>query len=66
MPHGVAVEIEKFKEEESLTQIGAVIYCERKSHKGIIIGKKKEKKLKGIGKERPARDRSLLGCKSLS
>ena len=49
VPHGVAVEIESYSEEENLTRIGAVIYCERKSHKGIIIGKQ-GKKLKGIGK----------------
>ena len=39
VPHGVAIEIESYREEGSLTRIGAVIYCERKSHKGIIIGK---------------------------
>ena len=49
VPHGVAVEIESYKEEDRITRIGAVIYCERKSHKGIIIGKE-GKKLKGIGK----------------
>lgn len=62
VPHGVAVEIERFKEEESLTQIGAVIYCERKSHKGIIIGKE-GKKLKGIGKSARLEIEALLGCK---
>ena len=46
--NGVAIEIESYREEGSLTRIGAVIYCERKSHKGIIIGKD-GKKLKGIG-----------------
>ena len=49
LPHGVAVEIESFKEEKKLIRIGAVIYCEKKSHKGMIIGKN-GKKLKGIGK----------------
>ena len=39
VPHGVAVEIESYEEEGRLTRIGAVIYCEKKSHKGIIIGK---------------------------
>lgn len=39
VPHGVAVEIESYREDENITRIGAVIYCERKSHKGIIIGK---------------------------
>lgn len=48
VPHGTAVEIESMKEGESLTKIGAVIYCEKASHKGIIIGKGGEM-LKRIG-----------------
>jgi len=41
IPHGVAVGIEKLKEREDrdLLDIEAVIYCEKDSHKGIIIGK---------------------------
>ncbi len=42
IPHGIAVVIEKFKERDTgkpITDIEAVIYCERDSHKGIIIGK---------------------------
>lgn len=44
VPHGIAVEIEKFSEHknkvgETVMDIGAVIYCERESHKGIVIGK---------------------------
>lgn len=62
VPHGVAVEIESFKEESNLARIGAVIYCERKSHKGIIIGKE-GKKLKGIGKSARLEIEALLGCK---
>ncbi len=62
VPHGVAVEIESFKEEKNLTRIGAVIYCERKSHKGIIIGRE-GKKLKGIGKSARLEIEALLGCK---
>lgn len=31
VPHGVAVEIEQYKEEEKITKIHAVIYCERNS-----------------------------------
>ena len=41
VPHGVFVEIESFKEPErpnAATEISAVIYCEKKSHKGIILG----------------------------
>ena len=58
----VAVEIESYREEENITRIGAVIYCERKSHKGIIIGKE-GKKLKGIGKSARLEIEALLGTK---
>ena len=62
VPHGVAIEIESYAEEKNLTKIGAVIYCERKSHKGIIIGKE-GKKLKGIGKSARLEIEALLGTK---
>ncbi|MCR4909189.1 MAG: GTPase Era [Lachnospiraceae bacterium] len=39
VPHGVAVSIESMKEEERLWRISANIYCEKNSHKGMIIGK---------------------------
>ncbi|MBP3328257.1 MAG: GTPase Era [Clostridia bacterium] len=41
IPHGTAVSIEKMREREDsdILDIEAVIYCERESHKGIIIGK---------------------------
>lgn len=42
VPHGIAVEIEKMEELLDITKIYAVIYCEKASHKGIIIGKKGE------------------------
>ncbi len=67
VPHGTAVEIESFKVEEDkygndLARIGAVIYCERKSHKAIIIGKE-GKKIKGIGKAAREEIQGLLGMK---
>ncbi len=42
IPHGVAVSIEKMRErsDTDLMDIEATIYCEKESHKGIIIGKK--------------------------
>ena len=41
IPHGTAVEITKFSERDSgIIDIDATIYCEKASHKGIIIGKK--------------------------
>ena len=41
VPHGVAVSIEKMRERDDsdILDIEATIYCERESHKGIIIGK---------------------------
>lgn len=64
VPHGVAIEIEKMKERKGkdLIDISAVIYCERNSHKGIIIGKQ-GKKLKGIGKSAREEIEFLLGTK---
>ena len=40
VPHGTAVEITKFTERDNgIIDIDATIYCEKASHKGIIIGK---------------------------
>ena len=39
IPYSVEVEVESFQEEEDIIRISAVIYCERDSQKGIIIGK---------------------------
>lgn len=51
VPHGIAVEIERMKQKDNGTyEILAAIYCEKQSHKGIIIGKGGEK-LKQIGKQ---------------
>jgi GTP-binding protein Era len=51
IPHGVAVEIQsmKLRTDKPIYDIEADIVCEKKSHKGIIIGKE-GRKLKGIGK----------------
>lgn len=64
VPHGVAVEVEKIKSRNNkdLVDISAVIYCERDSHKGIIIGKN-GRKLKGIGKSAREDMELLLGSK---
>ena len=40
IPYSVEVVIESFKEEEDMVRIGAMLYCERDSQKGIIIGNK--------------------------
>ena len=39
IPHGTAVSIEEWKERKDVVSIRAEIYCEKASHKGIIIGK---------------------------
>ena len=39
IPYSVEVEVESFQESDDLIRISAVIYCERDSQKGIIIGK---------------------------
>jgi GTP-binding protein Era len=64
IPHGVAVEIEEMeqREDKDIVDIRAVIYCEKKSHKGIIIGKG-GRKLKGIGKSARIDIENLLGSK---
>lgn len=42
IPHGIAVSIEKMRERDNqnIMDIEAIIYCERESHKGMVIGKK--------------------------
>ena len=39
VPHGIAVEVESMKVRGNITDIEATIFCERESHKGIIIGR---------------------------
>ena len=39
IPHGTAVAIEEWREKRDVVSIRAEIYCEKSSHKGIIIGK---------------------------
>lgn len=62
IPHGVAVEIEEYDEEDSITRIGAVIICENPRHKSIIIGKG-GRKIKGIGKSARLEIEELVGTK---
>ena len=62
IPHGVAVMIEEYTVEGGLVRIRAEIFCEKNSHKGILVGKN-GKTLKRIGSY--ARDdlEKLLDCK---
>ena len=64
VPHGIAVGIDMIKPRENndIIDINATIYCERDSHKGIIIGKG-GRKLKGIGKSARNDIELLLGSK---
>lgn len=39
IPHGTAVVIEEFSEDKKMIRIRAEIFCEKASHKGIIVGK---------------------------
>ena len=54
IPHGTAVEITKFSErDDGIIDLEATIYCEKPSHKGIIIGKNGQmlKKISTMGRE---------------
>jgi GTP-binding protein Era len=61
VPHGVAVSVEGMKERSGIMDISATIYCERESHKGIIIGKG-GKMLKEVGIKSRADIEKLLDC----
>ncbi|NLX61374.1 MAG: GTPase Era [Tissierellia bacterium] len=62
VPHGIFVEIERIskREDKDLIDVNAVIYCERESHKGIIIGKN-GRMLKSIGRSARQDIEKLLG-----
>ncbi|MBP1553566.1 MAG: GTPase Era [Oscillospiraceae bacterium] len=64
IPHGTNVEVEKFKERKgkNMVDISVVIYCERKSHKGMIIGKQGAM-LKKISSQARADIEQFLGAK---
>ncbi|MBR5226327.1 MAG: GTPase Era [Clostridia bacterium] len=63
VPHGVGVEMMRIqKMSENMTEIHATIYCERASHKGIIIGKQGAM-LRTIGAESRRDIENLLGVK---
>ena len=62
IPHGVAVVIEELKDENDVIRVRAEIFCERESHKGIIIGKNGEM-LKKIGSYAREDAEELFGAK---
>jgi len=64
VPHGVAVVVNfmRKRDDKDIIDIDVTIYCERDSHKAIIIGKN-GKKIKGIGKSSREEIERLLGSK---
>ncbi len=64
VPHGAAVSIEKMRDrpQSDITDIDAEIYCERESHKGIIIGKGGEM-LKRISSSARIDMERFFGCR---
>lgn len=63
IPHGTAVEIEKFRErDDGIVEIEATIFCEKASHKGILIGKNGSM-LRKIGSEAREDMEKLLGTR---
>lgn len=63
VPHGTAVEITRFHErEDGVIEIDATIYCEKDSHKGIIIGKHGAM-LKKVGEQARVDMEEFLGTK---
>lgn len=66
IPHGIAVGIERFferdkKNGEPIVEVHAVIYCERESHKGVIIGKGGSM-LKKVGEQSRYDIEKFFGC----
>lgn len=62
IPHGVAVSVEDFSEKKGMISVRAEIYCERESHKRIIIGKNGSM-LKKIGTYAREDAEALFGTK---
>lgn len=67
IPHGIAVQIESMEEATTnkgaaIIDLGAIIICEKASHKGMVIGKQGES-LKRIGSVARAEMEEYFGCK---
>ena len=63
VPHGIGVSIDRIETREggSLMDVYATVYCERQSHKGIVIGRN-GRMLRKIGSESRKDIEDLLGC----
>lgn len=64
LPHGIAIGVERMEERENspIMDIEATIFCERSSHKGMIIGKQGQM-LKKIGSQARQELEAFLDCK---
>jgi len=62
LPYALSVEIETFEESSSLLRIGAVIWVDKPSQKGIVIGKGGAQ-LKEVGSRARGTLETLFGCK---
>ena len=62
LPHSIAVVVDEIERDETLTRISAVVYVERDSQKGMVIGRGGEM-LKGIGTRARLELETLLGSK---
>lgn len=60
VPYAVAVKVEEFREEEDPVYIAAVLYVERKSQKGIVVGRKGTA-IRGLGSDARRRIEHFLG-----
>jgi GTP-binding protein Era len=61
VPHAVAVEVDEFLEDEDPIYVSAIIYVEKNSQKGIIIGRKGAL-LRQIGEAARARIKTMMGA----
>ena len=62
LPYGIAVNVDTFELDRDLRRIGATIYVDRESHKGIVIGEKGAT-LKRIGTEARHAMQELFGSR---
>ena len=62
VPHGIAIEVNNMGEDDKKLSLDVVIYCEKQSHKGIIIGKNGEL-LKDVGTKARVEIEKLTGKK---
>lgn len=61
VPYAVAVKVEEFREREEPVYIAAVLYVERKSQKGIVVGKG-GRAIRDLGSDARRRIEHFLGC----